>query len=308
VRPEDDVADNAQSFSQDEGGDGIAGARVIPISVVVPVKNEEKNLARCLEQLGRFAEVIVVDSMSVDATLEIVHRFGARVVQFQWDGRYPKKRNWLLINHPPAQPWVLFLDADEVVDERFCDAAAAAVMDARYNGYWLNYTNYFLERKLDHGVPQRKLALFRVGSGLYERIDEVGWSKLDMEIHEHPVIEGPVGEIEAKIEHHDFQGLSKFIDRHRNYAIWEARRYLLLERELRVQKGEKNRKLTSRQRFKYGNLERWWYPWVYFGYTYVMRRGFLDGAAGFYYACYKAWYFTTVRLLIHEMRGQVSNG
>jgi glycosyltransferase involved in cell wall biosynthesis len=270
----------------------------IPITVVVPVKNEEANLSRCLAQLTRFADVIVVDSCSTDGTRKIAEEYGAKVVAFKWDGRYPKKRNWTLINHPPATPWVLFLDADEFVDEPFCNAVAEATASGRYDGFWLNYSNYFLGRRLRFGVPQRKLALFRVGKALYERIDEHNWSTLDMEIHEHPIVEGSVGEIKTPIEHNDFRGIAKFLDRHRDYAVWEARRVLLLQQ----QAGASGRGLTGRQSFKYANIERWWYPWVYFGYTYFLRLGMLDGAAGFQYAFYKAWYYLTIRIMIREIR------
>jgi glycosyltransferase involved in cell wall biosynthesis len=270
----------------------------IPITVVIPAKNEEENLPRCLARLRRFASVIVVDSSSTDRTREIAKGYGAKILDFNWDGHYPKKRNWTLINHPPSTPWVLFLDADEIVDDKFCNAVAEAAATNRYDGYWLNYTNYFLGRRMSHGVSQRKLALFRVGKGLYERIDEDHWSKLDMEIHEHPVIEGKIGEIKSPIEHHDLEGIEKFLNRHRDYALWEARRVLLMER----QPSRSHQRLTSRQRFKYANLERWWYPWFYFVYAYFVRLGVLDGAAGFYYAFYKSWYFLTIRLMIRELR------
>jgi glycosyltransferase involved in cell wall biosynthesis len=266
--------------------------------VVVPVKNEQANLSRCLEPLIPFAEVVVVDSGSQDSTTETARHFGAKVLQFAWNGRYPKKRNWVLLNYPFKTEWVLFLDADEIIDVEFCKHMAAAIQLGCYNGFWLNYTNHFMGRKLRHGVPQRKLALFKVGSGLYERIEEHSWTKLDMEIHEHPLITGPVGEILAPIEHNDYRGIDNFVDRHRDYARWEARRFLLLERE-----GELDASLlTERQRFKYGNIQKWWYPWLYFGYSYFVRGGFLDGSAGFYYACYKTWYFLTVRVLIAEFR------
>lgn len=272
----------------------------IPVTVVVPVKNEEHNLGRCLGALSRFAEVIVVDSGSVDKTREIALAAGAKLIDFHWDGYYPKKRNWVLINHALANGWVLFLDADEIVDEPFCDEVVEAVASGRHDGYWLSYTNYFLGRRLRFGIPQRKLALFKIGAGLYERIEEDTWSNLDMEIHEHPVIEGSVGEIRAPIEHNDFRGIEKFLDRHRDYARWEARRYL----SLTVEAQQAAPHLTNRQRFKYRHLDRWWYPWFYFLFTYVLKRGFLDGRAGFSYAFYKAWYFQTIRLLISELRAK----
>jgi glycosyltransferase involved in cell wall biosynthesis len=71
--------------------------------VAAPVKNEECNLAACLERLSRFAAIVVIDSGSTDRSREIAERFGARVVDFTWDGRYPKQRNWFLLDDP-AQP------------------------------------------------------------------------------------------------------------------------------------------------------------------------------------------------------------
>jgi glycosyltransferase involved in cell wall biosynthesis len=288
------VLGNADMLETKTGG----GPGKVPITVVVPVKNEEENLPHCLDRLSRFANVIVIDSGSDDDTPMIALRYGAELVQFVWDGKYPKKRNWILLNHKFNTDWVLFLDADEFVDDTFCDAVALAVDQGGYDGFWLNYTNYFLDRELKYGLPQRKLAMFKVGSGLYERIDEMSWSKLDMEIHEHPQIDGKVGEIAAVIVHHDFRGIGKFVDKHTDYAIWEAHRYLLLEKS----GGLRGKGLTGRQRFKYRNISRWWYPWFYFLYTYCFRLGFLDGTAGFLYAFYKTWYFITIRLLICEVR------
>jgi glycosyltransferase involved in cell wall biosynthesis len=269
---------------------------LLPITVVVPVKNEEANLDRCLSRLARFSAVTVIDSSSTDRTREIAQAHGARVLNFEWDGRYPKKRNWFLINHAPATPWVLFLDADEFVDDVFCDEVSLAIDDNRHDAFWLNYTNYFLGRRLKFGVSQRKLALFRSGKALYEQVNEEFWSTLDMEIHEHPIVEGRVGEVKAPIEHNDFRGIGKFLDRHRDYAGWEAHRVLGLSKEGR----NINSQLTRRQRFKYKYIQKWWYPLFYFCYAYFIRLGLMDGAVGFQYNFYKAWYFLTIRLLILE--------
>ncbi|WP_210211812.1 glycosyltransferase family 2 protein [Aquibium carbonis] len=270
--------------------------RDLAVTVVIPVKNEERNLPRCLSALLRFQEIIVVDSGSTDRTQEIAASAGARVIDFQWNGRFPKKRNWILIHHRPNCEWVLFIDADEVLDDAFCNELARILGSTAHSGFWLNYTNYFLGRKLRHGLPQKKLALLKVGRGLYERVDEDSWSSLDMEVHEHPVVEGTVGEIKVPIEHNDFRGLEKFIERHVDYARWEARRYA----NLGERSPHESSPLTARQRFKYRNITKAWYPLFYFIYTYIYKAGFLDGGPGFSYAFYKMWYFHTIRLLIIE--------
>ncbi len=117
-----------------------------------------------------------------------------------------------------------------------------------------------------------------------------------MEVHEHPVLEGSVGEIAAPIDHRDFRGIAKFLERHVDYAKWEAARYAALHREGL----DKAAHLTGRQAFKYRHLASWWYPAFYFCFAYLLRAGFLDGRAGLLYSFYKAWYFTTIRALIRE--------
>jgi glycosyltransferase involved in cell wall biosynthesis len=280
--------------------DGAMGAKALPITVVIPTKNEERNLARCLAAVGPVAEVIVVDSGSADGTAEIARRWGATFLNFAWNGHYPKKRNWVLQTQRFQTEWVLFLDADEILSEAFRNEIGTAIASRQHDGYWLNYTNYFLGRPLRFGVPQRKLALFKIGSGLYEKIDESWWSPLDMEVHEHPIIAGSLGEIRSPIEHNDFRGIDNFIDRHRSYATWEANRALSLARQTAMQTAV----MTRRQRVKYANIGRWWYPWMYFIYTYFLRLGFLDGSPGLFYAFYKTWYFLTIRLKIQELRRQ----
>ena len=91
----------------------------IPISVILSVKNEALNLPFCLDKLKRFDQIVVVDSGSTDDTARIARDMGAEVIQFQWDGKFPKKRNWALRNATLFHEWILFLDADEFVSEAF---------------------------------------------------------------------------------------------------------------------------------------------------------------------------------------------
>ena len=269
----------------------------LSLTAVVPVKNEARNLPACLASITVAAQVLVVDSRSTDATAAIAAAAGARVIDFDWAGGFPKKRNWMLRTHAFETDWVLFLDADERLTPAFERELETALGRADRVGYWLNYHNHFMGRVLRHGVPQRKLALFRVGAGFYERIEDPGWSALDMEVHEHPILEGPVGEISAPIEHEDFRGLRHFIARHNEYSSWEAGRYVALVSDSQAWAG-----LTSRQRGKYKNLSHWWFAPMYFLYTYVWKGGALDGAPGLVYAFMKFIYFAEVYLKIMELK------
>ena len=273
----------------------------LPVTVAIPVKNEERNLARCLDRLKRFAKIVVIDSGSTDRTREIAQEHGCDFVLFRWDGQFPKKRNWFLLNHPPATPWVFFLDADEYLTDEFIDELARALAMTTHAGFRVVYSNYFLGKKLKYGVPQIKLPIFRVGSGLYERIDEDEWSALDMEVHEHPVLEGTVGQLNTLVDHQDFKGLDAYIARHKEYASWEARRYLKLR-----ETPEAMAHFTAIQRRKYDSLTSCWLAPSYFLYSWLWKRGILDGWAGFVFAKMKASYFSQIRRKVREFGAEKS--
>lgn len=290
----------------------------LPVTVVIAVKNEERNLPLCLERLSRFSKIVVIDSGSTDQTRAIAEKFGCEFIPFKWDGHYPKKRNWYLLNHHVDTPWVFFLDADEYVTDEFVNELERAIVKTQHAGFWVNYSNYFLGQELKHGVPQLKLPLFKVGAGLYERINEDAWSSLDMEVHEHPVLQGSVGELKSKIDHNDFKGLHSYIAKHNEYSSWEARRYMKLQIAGATMRASTtatavtetgttpnvladSEHFTATQRRKYNNLTHWWLAPAYFLYTFVYKLGFLDGRAGYAFARMKAIYFWQIRLKIAEL-------
>lgn len=271
----------------------------IPISVIVSVKNEALNLPSCLEKLKRFAQIIVVDSGSTDQTIPIATAMGAEVVQFQWNGKFPKKRNWALQNANLLYEWILFLDADEFVTDEFVNEVELKIQNPIFNGYIIQFENYFMGRKLRYGYGFNKSALFKKSKGAYEKIDEDMWSHLDMEVHEHPIIKGNVGVIKAKVVHKDFKNLEHYIDKHNAYSTWEAQRYLQL-------KQSKNTNLSLNQKIKYGLLNTGLLPAVYFIGAYFLKLGFLDGKEGFFLARYKSHYFFQIQSKIESLKKQIN--
>lgn len=267
----------------------------INVTAIVPTKNEEKNISRCLKALQNFSEVIVLDSCSSDKTKEISEKLGAKVVEFSWNGEYPKKRNWYLDNYNPKNEWVLFVDADEILTESFIKELIENIKRDDIYGYWLKYENYFLGAKLRFGVQQRKLALFRHKYGRYEKINDLNWTKLDMEVHEHPLIQGNIGNLRSRIIHNDYNGIKHFYNKHISYAEWEAKRYSSL-----ADNQQKMKYLNFRQRIKYKLITSYWFAPFYFCFNYFLLLGFLDGKAGFSHSVAKAWYFNLIYRLIDE--------
>src|SRR6267154_3668613 len=105
-----------------------------PVSVIVPVKNEAENLRRCLPALAWADQVIVVDSQSTDETAIVAREHGAEVVQFHFNGTYPKKKNWALDNLPFRNEWVLIVDADEVVVPELAEEIGLRIASGEADG------------------------------------------------------------------------------------------------------------------------------------------------------------------------------
>ncbi len=142
---------------------------VLPVSVIVPVRNEARNLPGCLESLRDAGEVYVVDSQSTDATVEIARSFGAHVVQFHYKGGWPKKRQWAMESLPLAHEWIFLVDADEALTPELAQEIRNAIQDPRFNGYHIALRMHFLGRELRHsGASFEKLSLFRRGQGRFE--------------------------------------------------------------------------------------------------------------------------------------------
>lgn len=268
----------------------------LDITIAIPVKNEERNLQKCLAAIGNgFAKhVVIIDSGSTDSTVQIAEQWGAEVVNFAWDGKFPKKRNWFLRNHTPATTWVLFIDADEYITDAFKKEVRQKLTSENKTGYWLSYSIYFMGKRLKGGYPLRKLALFKTGAGEYEQIDENNWSKLDMEVHEHPVLTGDIGTIYSKIDHQDFRGVSHYVMKHDEYASWEAARFLKLS------SGQNHKAWTIKQQVKYYFMKSVFIGPVYFFGSFFLLGGFRDGARGLAFAIFKMAYFTEVYCKIKE--------
>jgi glycosyltransferase involved in cell wall biosynthesis len=130
-----------------------AGARVatLPVSVIVPVRNEAGNLPRCLVSLREVGEVYVIDSQSSDETVETARSFGAKVVQFHYAGGWPKKRQWAMDTLPLAYDWVFLIDADEALTPDLADEIRRAIQNPDVDGYYIGLRMFFLGRALRHG-------------------------------------------------------------------------------------------------------------------------------------------------------------
>lgn len=281
-------------------------AATLPISVIVPTRNEAGNLPRCLESLQHVGEIYVVDSGSSDATAEIARSFGAQVVQFDYRGGWPKKRQWALDTLPLAYDWVLLLDADESLTPELIAEMQSVLRKPGINGYYIGLEIHFLGRRLRYsGATFYKLCLFRRGKGYFEcRAEDQDSSMCDMEVHEHVIVEGPTKKLRARLLHNNIESLSRYVQKHNEYSNWEAR---VWSEEQRNGSGGITPTFFGKQAQRRRWLRKKFFelpgsPLIFFFYKYVLRCGFLDGIPGLIYCAFQGIQFFHIKAKIFELK------
>ena len=288
-----------------EASNSLRTAHTLPVTAIIPVRNEAHNLPRCLESLAAVAEVYVVDSQSTDGTVAIAEAAGAKVAQFHYRGGWPKKRQWAMDTLPLAYEWILLLDADEVLTPELTEEIGRAIQNPHMNGYYIALEMHFLGRHLRHcGASFWKLSLIRRGRGRYEcRLQDQDASMADMEVHEHVIVDGPNRRLRHPLVHHNVESLDRYIQKHNEYSNWDARVWL------EGNKGEDEIQPslwgTQAQRRRWLRRHFLWMPGspvLFFLYKYFARFGFLDGVPGLIYCVFQGIQFFHIKAKIYELR------
>ena len=240
------------------------------LSVAIITKNEAANLHRTLVSIASIAtEIVVVDSGSTDATLQIARSFNARTLHQEWLGFGPQK------NYALAQctgDWILSLDADEELSPELRANLPAALIKApvHISGYLLNRRNLFLDRWMRRGgyYPDPKVRLFRRGSARFE----------ERPVHESLTAYGETARLTGDLIHHTYPTLALYLEHMNRYSTAAA---------TSVTPRKRSRSLLA---FLWNVALN---PVATFLYNYGLRGGFLDGREGFllhlYHSCYVSW-------------------
>lgn len=269
----------------------------IPVSVLVQTKNEEKGIASCLAALADFDEVIVVDSNSTDRTAELAKEAGATVINFTWDGKFPQKKQWQLEQVQTRNEWLLMLDADEFPTPELARELRSIAEDPAEVrvAFDLPVAYHFAGTGLRYGHRVVKRSFLRRGRNAFRNIDLLHLPGMgEVEAHYQPEPSGPVGRTSALLVHNDMDPVRTWFDRHNRYSDWEA--YIRTHPETRGRVRES--KSSQGARFDAVPLK----PLVFFLYSYVLRRGFLDGRAGFDYALALSAYYWQIGLKSRELQ------
>ena len=256
----------------------------VPISLFVPCKNEEANLERCLQSVSWVDEVFVVDSQSTDRTTKIAQEHGAAVVQFEYKGGWPKKKNWALDNIIFSHEWLLILDADECLPPEAEKEINKIVCNPNpeHVGYWINRRYFFLGKALKHAYfPNWNLRLFKHKLGRYEKITDADTHSGDNEVHEHVVVQGSTGKLESIIDHHAFPTIESFVEKHNRYSNWEA---IVESSSKHDENFLQHTQVKGKRRLRSLFRKLPFRPTLRFLYVFIWQRGILDGWEGYVFA------------------------
>ena len=245
----------------------------LPISLVVITYNEAKNLPRCLLEADFCAELIIVDSGSTDGTRDIAREFGARVVHRNWSGYRDQKAFGIEL---AAQPWILTLDADEVITSQLRDDIEQTfAADPREDAFEINRRSFYSGKRINHSgwYPQWRLLLFRKGKAY--------WS--EKEPHEVLTFCGRTkGRLSGDLNHYTYESIRRHVEKNLDYATrWATTMH------------NGRRRATTLDLLFRG-------PWGFFR-TYILQLGFLDGFYGLVIAAVTGYYTFVKYSMLKEL-------
>jgi glycosyltransferase involved in cell wall biosynthesis len=283
------------------------------ICAIIAVKNEEKNIARCLNSLSNIVDhILVVDSTSQDATVEIAQSYGAEVIQFKKDCSYPKKRQFALNSICNTFDYAMLIDADEVISDYLANEIREILTGkSDASVYFARKSFHFLGKRLKYGGFDFYAAcVVKPSIARFEDLGEIVCNELDMEVHERILFEGKSVKLRGHIVHEDFNGLSRYWTKHLRYAEWEAQ-----IRDLQFSKSSPNvihpsilGNVQQRRRYlKYLIANRSFEPFIWFSYHYLWRLGFLEGYRGYLASMIRASYILMIHSLRYEQRLKVND-
>lgn len=284
----------------------------LPISLIILTYNEELNIDYCLSSVDDWvSEIIIVDSFSTDATLEICRKYTDKIYQRKFDNQ-AMQFNWALDNIKISHDWVMRLDADEFVLPELADELKTLMEDISHKnnildgiaGFYIKRRCYFMGKWIKHGdcYPMWFLRLFKKGIGRCEELTE-----------EHIVLsEGKTIRLKNDFVDYNRKGLSFWLEKHANWAIGE------MYDTLSLMEGNKQIGLIKTSLFSSQEKRRRWLKtnlysqlplfvraFMYFFYRYFVRLGFLDGVEGLIFHFLQGlWYRFYVDAKIYEAKKQ----
>ncbi len=241
------------------------------LSVTVITKDEEKNIRDCLESVKWADEIVIVDDMSIDKTIEISKEYTNKIFERKLDN-FSNQKNFA--QDKASCDWVLNLDADERVSPELKEEILGAIKSEEYSGYYLARKQYFFGKWIRYGgwYPNYQLKLYRKEKGR--------WRK---PVHERVRVEGKVDYLKSPLLHFMYEDISSWIENINRFTTLQARNVFV----------------------NLGDRERWYKPIIFpikiFFQKFFLLKGFKDGYYGFVIAVLSAFYTFIFRAKLWEL-------
>lgn len=236
------------------------------ISAVVIAKNAEGLIADCLDSLSFCDEIIVVDAGSDDRTREIAERMGASVFELKSQD-FSELRNFGL--QKAKGEWLLYVDTDERVSAALAADIKNKIVNSKYVAYRIRRKNFYLGKNEWPHIEKIER--------LFKKTHLRGWKGV---LHESPIVEGKVGELNGFLLHYTHRDLKAMLDKTIEWSKIEA--------ELRF-------------RARHPKMTWWRFPRVMisaFFDSYIRQGGWKVGTAGLIESIYQSFsiFITYARL------------
>lgn len=267
------------------------------VSVLVLTKNEEINIEGCLKSLGFSNDIVLLDSLSTDRTLEIARDFpNVRTVQRPFDTEW-KQRNFGLHGITYKNPWVYICDADERVPAELADEILSITGGPaqEHAAYRLRYKNIYMARWIKHAssYPVWIMRLVRPERVTYEV----------RETNVHPIVEGTIGSLQTHFVHYSFNsGLRRWFQKHNFYSTREAMEGVKIRAGVRprlrlLRNADPMTRRRAMKNFSYFLTGRAFFRFIA---AYIFGLGCLDGLSGMHYCLMISMYEYWIELKINE--------
>lgn len=266
-------------------------------SIYILTYNEEIDIADCLESALMCDDIIVVDSMSIDRTIDIVKNYPVRLVQHQFE-THGKQRTWMLREIPTKYEWVYILESDERMTPALFQECLQAIQTNEYIGYYVAEQVIFMNRWIRYSTqfPRYQMRLFKKDQVWF---DDYGHT-------EREVCLGATQFLKETYPHYTCsKGLSRWIEKHNRYSTDEAAETLR-----QLHNGNVNwldlffgqTEVERRRALKDFSLRLPLRPVLRFFYMYLILGGFLDGQPGLTWCVLQAFYEYLILLKVWEMK------
>jgi len=182
------------------------------LSVVISTKNEEKNIKECLESVKWADEIVVVDDMSTDKTVEICKEYTSKIFIRDSQGDFHRNKNFGA--EQVSGEWILSLDADEIITSELAEEIQKAIQDKEILGYYLKRKNFFIGKWIKGcgWYPDYIIRLFRRGI--------TRWPLLIEDFHGTPEIreKEKIGYLKNVFLHYSYTSFNQYLEKFNLYS------------------------------------------------------------------------------------------